>query len=121
MNDIWGGHPDGPAMFDATFCESVATLYWLAPQTSLRLGIANLILPYRKPPLAVKMLGGLDRLSGGRLIIGAASGWVETEFEALGVPFKERGTRSDEIIELWKQCWAEKTRSHSMANSTRST
>lgn len=107
MNDIWTGNPNGPAMFDANFYEPVATLHWLAPQTSLHLGIGTLILPYREPLLAGKMLAGLDRLSGGRLIIGAASGWVETEFEALGVPFAERGARSNEILELWKHCWSE--------------
>lgn len=105
MNDVWTGNPDGPAMFDAMFYEPVATLHWLAPQTTLRLGIGTLILPFREPILTGKMLAGLDRLSGGRLIIGAASGWVEAEFKALGVPFKERGARSDEILELWNQCW----------------
>jgi probable F420-dependent oxidoreductase len=107
MDDIWSGNPNGPAMFDATFYEPIATLHWLAPQTSLRLGLGTLILPYREPLLTGKMLAGLDRLSDGRLIIGAASGWVESEFEALGVPFNERGARSDEILELWKQCWGE--------------
>jgi probable F420-dependent oxidoreductase len=105
MHDVWTGNPDGPAMFDSTFYEPVATLHWLAPQTTLRLGIGTLILPYREPLLAAKMLAGLDRLSGGRLIIGAASGWVASEFMALGVPFNERGQRSNEILRLWKQCW----------------
>ena len=105
MHDIWTGNPEGPAVFDATFYEPVATLHWLAPQTTLRLGIGTLILPYREPLLVGKMLAGLDRLSGGRLLIGAASGWVESEFTALGVPFAERGERSDEILKLWKHCW----------------
>ncbi|HKQ64520.1 MAG TPA: LLM class flavin-dependent oxidoreductase, partial [Methylomirabilota bacterium] len=46
-------------------------------------------------------------LSGGRLIVGAAIGWLEGEFEALGVPFKERASRSDEALELMRTVWTQ--------------
>ena len=46
-----------------------------------------------------KELASLDRLSNGRLIVGAGAGWLEAEFDALGVPFDERGPRTDEAIE----------------------
>ena len=50
------------------------------------------MLPYRSPiPVAKLLLASVDVLSGGRLIFGAAVGWVEGEFDALGVPMKERG------------------------------
>ena len=46
-------------------------------------------------------------LSGGRLIVGAAIGWLEGEFEALGVPFRERASRSDEALELMRTLWTQ--------------
>src|SRR3990172_4969709 len=47
-------------------------------------------------------LGSLDVLSGGRLIVGAAVGWLAEEFEALGIPFAERGARSDEALRVMR-------------------
>jgi alkanesulfonate monooxygenase SsuD/methylene tetrahydromethanopterin reductase-like flavin-dependent oxidoreductase (luciferase family) len=41
------------------------------------------------------------------LLIGAGVGWLAEEFEALGVPFRERGRRGDEIIEIWQQAWTD--------------
>jgi alkanesulfonate monooxygenase SsuD/methylene tetrahydromethanopterin reductase-like flavin-dependent oxidoreductase (luciferase family) len=46
-------------------------------------------------------------MSGGRVILGAASGWLEEEFASLGVPFEERGARTDETIEVLRRCWAD--------------
>jgi alkanesulfonate monooxygenase SsuD/methylene tetrahydromethanopterin reductase-like flavin-dependent oxidoreductase (luciferase family) len=66
-----------------------------------------LVLPLRPPVLLAKMLGTLDLMSGGRLIVGAAGGWLEKEFEALSVPFAERGARTDETIDIMRRCWTE--------------
>src|SRR5207247_11245411 len=54
-----------------------------------------------------KLLASVDVLSGGRLIVGAAIGWLEGEFETLGVPFKERASRSDEALELMRALWTQ--------------
>jgi alkanesulfonate monooxygenase SsuD/methylene tetrahydromethanopterin reductase-like flavin-dependent oxidoreductase (luciferase family) len=63
----------------------------------------------------------VDVLSGGRLIVGVAVGWVEGEFEALNVPFRERGRRTDEAIELFRTVWTQeypeiKTTNHHLTN-----
>ena len=65
------------------------------------------ILPYRSPIPVAKLLASVDVLSGGRLIVGAAIGWMEGEFEALGVPFKERVSRSEEALELFRTLWTQ--------------
>jgi probable F420-dependent oxidoreductase len=52
-----------------------------------------------------KMLATIDQLSAGRLIFGAAVGWMEPEFEALGAPFGDRGAFSDECLRLIKALW----------------
>src|SRR5262249_56973209 len=54
-----------------------------------------------------KMLSTLDVLSGGRITAGVAVGWMEEEFKALGVPFKERGAISDEYLAAIKALWTQ--------------
>ena len=88
--------------------EPLIALTWAAAATErVGLGTTVLVLPLRPPVLLAKMLGSLDLMSGGRLVVGAASGWLEEEFDALGVPFAERGARTDETIDLLRRCWSE--------------
>ena len=83
-------------------------LTWAAAATRrVGLGTTVLVLPLRPPVLLAKMLGSLDLMSGGRVVLGAAGGWLAEEFEALGVPFEERGPRTDEAVELLRRCWSE--------------
>ena len=44
-------------------------------------------------------------MSGGRLIVGVGTGWSVPEFDALGVPFHERGARTNEYLRIWQACW----------------
>ena len=86
--------------------DPLAVLPWLAGVTHrVALGTSVVILPYRSPIPVAKLLASVDVLSGGRLIVGAAIGWLEGEFDALGVPFKERASRSDEALELMRTLW----------------
>ena len=87
--------------------DPLVTLSYLAARTSrIRLGTSMLIMPYRNPIATAKMVATLDQMSGGRVIAGVGAGWAEAEYEALGVPFRERGARTTEYLELWKACWA---------------
>ncbi len=65
------------------------------------------VLGYRNPFLAAKTLASLDVVSGGRLVVGVAAGYLRPEFEALGADFEERGKRLDEALELLPRIWAE--------------
>lgn len=88
--------------------EPLIALTWAAAATErVGLGTTVLVLPLRPPVLLAKMLASLDLMSGGRITLGAASGWLEQEFDALGVPFEERGARTDETIELLRRCWVD--------------
>ena len=88
--------------------DPLAVLPWLAGVTRrIALGTSVIILPYRTPIPVAKLLASVDVLSGGRLIVGAAIGWMEGEFDALGVPFKERVSRSEEALELMRTLWTE--------------
>ncbi len=64
-----------------------------------------LVLPYRNPVVLAKQIATLDFLSGGRITLGTACGHLEREFEMLGVPFEERGRRTDEYILVMKELW----------------
>ena len=86
--------------------EPLVALTWAAATTKrVGLGSTVLVLPLRPPVLLAKMLGSLDLMSEGRLIVGAASGWLRKEFDALGVPFDDRGARTDETIDLMRRVW----------------
>ncbi len=90
------------------FWDPVLTLTWAAAVTSrVRLGTSVLVLPLRHPLPLAKELATLQNLSGGRLILGAGVGWLEAEFDALGVPFRERGRRMDEGIAMMRAVWTE--------------
>jgi probable F420-dependent oxidoreductase len=59
----------------------------------------------RPPVLMARELATLDRLSEGRLIVGAGAGWVEEEFTSTAVPFETRGGRLNEFIRLLRHLW----------------
>src|SRR5271170_3821146 len=89
-----------------TYDPLVALSFIAANTTRVGLGVSVLIMPYRNPIASAKSLATIDRMSGGRLIAGIGVGWHEAEFNALGVPFRERGARTTEYLRLWQACWA---------------
>src|ERR1700732_3125787 len=113
FSDAWSSEhiiiPKGaPYPPSALFYDPVLSLTWAAAFTSrVGLGTSVLVLPMRHPLPLAKELATLQNLSGGRLILGAGVGWMEAEFNALGVPFRERGRRMDEGIAMMKAVWSE--------------
>jgi probable F420-dependent oxidoreductase len=111
--DAWSSEhiiiPKGaPYPPSAIFYDPVLTLTWAAAFTKrIGLGTSVLVLPMRHPLPLAKELATLQNLSAGRLILGAGVGWLEAEFAALGVPFRERGRRMDEGIAMMRAVWSE--------------
>jgi probable F420-dependent oxidoreductase len=90
------------------YLESLTLLAFLAACTSrVRLVTSVLVLPQRNPVEVAKMYSCIDVLSGGRLIAGVGVGWLEEEFALLGVPFEDRGPRTEEYVRLMKVLWTE--------------
>jgi probable F420-dependent oxidoreductase len=93
-----------------------APLVWLsyvaAVTSSIRLATGVLILPQRNPVILAKQAATLDVLSGGRVVLGIGSGWLAEEFAALGVPFADRGDRTDDSIRALRALWTEDLASH---------
>lgn len=100
-----GGKLPGGAAQD--YLEPLAMLAWLAGVTTrVRIGTSVLVVPYRHPLVTAKMLATIDRLSGGRVILGAGAGWLREEFEAVGAPpFDKRGPVTDEYLRLMRATW----------------
>ena len=86
-------------------------LIWMAAMaavtTKLRFMTGVIILPLRNPLVLAKQVATLDHMSGGRIELGIGVGWLQEEFEAVGVPFEKRGKRSDEYIAVMRKLWAD--------------
>ena len=88
--------------------DQAVTLAFMAAHTRrLRLGTGIVILPQRNPVILAKALASLDVLSAGRLLVGVGVGYVQGEFDAIGVPFEERGPRTSEHIEAMRALWTQ--------------
>jgi probable F420-dependent oxidoreductase len=90
------------------FPDPLIWLTYVAARTStLRLGTGILIVPERNPLVLAKELATLDSLSGGRMILGAGIGWLEEEYDALGIPFSGRARRLEESIAAMRALWSQ--------------
>ncbi len=90
----------------ARFHDALTVLTWAAAATTTcRLGTSVLVAPYRHPVAMAKSLASLDALSGGRLVMGVASGWLEHEFAVLGADFGARGPATDAAIAICRRLW----------------
>ena len=96
-----------PPAYACTWLEPLALLSALAGVTrTMKLGTMVLVLPLRNPVYFAKEWATLDLLSGGRTILGIGVGWHEEEFALMNVPYRERGPRMNEAIEVVKALWA---------------
>lgn len=88
------------------YYDLLATLSYLAAVTTrIRLATNMVVLPYHHPLQIVKRYGTLDRLSGGRLILGVGVGSLAEEFAMLGRDLDGRGPRSDDAIRAVRAAW----------------
>jgi probable F420-dependent oxidoreductase len=115
LADVWVSEhvilpKDAPYPPSPAFLEPILTLAlaWAAAATKrVRLGTSVIVLPMHHPVPIAKQLATLQTLSNGRVIFGIGVGWLEAEFSALGVPFRERGRRTDESIALLRALWSQ--------------
>ena len=97
---------DVPHVYKRNMLEAIGLLNFLtAVTTRVRLGTSIVVLPYRNPITLAKQIATADVLSGGRVIFGAAAGYMEGEFRALNADFDNRGDVADENLRIIKECW----------------
>ena len=100
--------PDVNGRYPAPFYEPISTLGGLAGITrTMEIGSTVIIVPYRSPLETARACANIDRLSGGRFILGVGVGWAQDEFDALNVPFERRGAMTDEYLDAIKLLWTQ--------------
>ncbi|MCY1228405.1 F420-dependent glucose-6-phosphate dehydrogenase [compost metagenome] len=88
--------------------DSLTLLTAIAARTSrIKLSTGILVLPLRNPVVLAKQLSSMDQLSRGRMLPAVAAGWYKREFDAVGVPYEQRGKIMDENLEIMKRLWTE--------------
>lgn len=116
--------PDAPLQFGddtfalvdpkVAFADPVVAMTWLAAATStIEIGSNVLILPQRHPIVLAKELATLDHCCGGRTILGVGAGWAKEDFDAIGVDFKARGRRTNEMMMAMQALWRDESSSFS--------
>ncbi|MDI3408766.1 TIGR03619 family F420-dependent LLM class oxidoreductase [Streptomyces cavernicola] len=73
---------------------------------TLRFGTAMMVAPLHSPVVLAKRAATLDRLTGGRLLLGLGIGWQKEEYAAVGVPYRDRGRRLEEGIGAMRALWS---------------
>lgn len=102
-----------PGREDSPIPDPLIWLAYVAAATRrIRLATGILILPQRNPVVLAKEVATLDHLSGGRVALGIGVGWLAEEFAAIGVPFDERGARTDDHVAALRALWGEAPASH---------
>jgi probable F420-dependent oxidoreductase len=101
--------PDGslPAEYQNVF-DPLSTLTYLAGNTErILLGTSIIDMLFHNPVVLARRFATLDVLSRGRAIAGFGLGWSKDEFDASGIPFKNRGPRADEFLQVLKSIWTD--------------
>jgi probable F420-dependent oxidoreductase len=117
FDHLWVGDSPRIAQLDRAHADCLTVMAALAAKTSkIKIGTVPLIAGLRNPVLLAHSLATLDVISSGRVLLGVSAGpqykFAESEFEACGVPFRERAGRLDEAIQIMRRLWAEENVSY---------
>ena len=97
-----------PAPSDAAIADPFITLTAMASATEkIRLATGICLVPEHNPVVLAKVVATLDWLSNGRVALGVGIGWLEEEFQALGIPWERRAARTRECIEAMRKLWGD--------------
>lgn len=103
-----------PAPTNAPIFDPFVSLTAMASVTSrIRLATGICLVPEHNPLVLAKVVATLDFLSGGRTLLGVGIGWLEEEFQAIGIPWEKRAQRTREYIDAMRKLWGEEPSSYS--------
>jgi probable F420-dependent oxidoreductase len=98
--------PSFPLAPETPMLDTIVALTWIAAHTRrVRIASGIIVLPLRNPLLLAKELASVDLVSGGRLTVGVGAGWLEPEFQALGIPMQGRGEWMDDSLRAMRALW----------------
>ena len=100
--------PDDAEGSGGRYLDTLTALAWMGGATSkIKLGSGVLIIPYRPILPTAKQVATIQELTNARLILGVGIGWMDAEFNALGVDRHQRGAITDTTLEFLNQCFAQ--------------
>jgi len=103
-------HLVDPPTYASSLLDPLSTLSYVAGATdAIPVGTSVMLLPLRNPVMVAKRAATIQHLAGRRLTLGLGTGYVEAEFDAVGVPMEERSARYLEAIELLWRLFHEET------------
>jgi probable F420-dependent oxidoreductase len=107
--DPYPGSADGKFLADWQYIfEPLETLTYVAAKTNkIALGTSVIDILFHNPVILARRFATLDVLSEGRAIAGFGIGWSKDEYQVSNIPFKERGKRANEYIEILKKIWTD--------------
>jgi probable F420-dependent oxidoreductase len=116
FDSVWAGEhvvvpsprvPPSPMEPTDPIVDPLVHLAFVAAATErILLATGIIILPQRNPLVLAKQAASLDVVSSGRLLLGVGAGYLEPEMTAIGVPFGDRGARTDDYIEAMRALWS---------------
>ena len=105
--------PSFPLAPETPMLDTAVALTWIAAHTTrVRIASGIIILPQRNPVILAKELASVDLISGGRLIVGVGAGWLDAEFQALGIPMHGRGERMGDALQAMRALWTSNRAEH---------
>ena len=101
--------PDGALPVDfQSVLDPLTTLTYVAGVTKrILLGTSIIDMFFQNPVILAKRFATLDILSDGRTISGLGIGWSKDEYEVSGVPYKDKGSRADEFLQVLRKIWTD--------------
>jgi probable F420-dependent oxidoreductase len=105
----YGGVPNAPIPAEyQNILDPLETLTYLAGNTErISLGTSIIDMLFQNPVILARRFATLDIFSGGRVIAGLAIGWSKDEYDASGIPYRQKGARADEYMQALKRIWTE--------------
>jgi probable F420-dependent oxidoreductase len=105
----YGGVPNAPIPTEyQSVLDPLETLTYVAGNTErISLGTSIIDMFFHNPVTLARRFATLDVLSGGRVIAGLGIGWSKDEYDVAGIPFRQKGARADEYIQVLKRIWTD--------------
>jgi probable F420-dependent oxidoreductase len=105
----YGGVPNAPIPVEyQNILDPLEMLTYLAANTDrISLGTSIIDMLFQNPVILARRFATLDIFSGGRVIAGLAIGWSKDEYDASGIPYRQKGARADEYMQVLKRIWTD--------------
>jgi probable F420-dependent oxidoreductase len=109
----WRDGQEMPEIYKRLYDPLIGLAHAAALTSTIRLGTGVLVIGQREPIATAKQLASLDRLSGGRLILGTGYGWLAAELAQHGIAWSNRRAVWRDHLAALRELWTAETASYS--------